>query len=601
MKLPSPGFLIDAFLQVCRRFPGVMLCAFVGVGTLFALIERGSQEHVLAPVWMVCQLGLPLVTALAAYAESRGWPEQRSWLLQAFGVMALAAYHFTIDTEAPAFEHTQLPQYLTLLLTAHLFAAVAPYLNRRSVRDFWEYNRELFANIIIGSIFTLILYAGLALAILAVDQLFDLNLEERIYMRLFFTLAGIFNTVYFLFHFPKKFEFETTDAGYTAIFKNLCKYILIPVVGLYFLILYTYGGKILATWNLPKGWVSSLVLGFSVAGIFTYLLNFYLPEHDDAAWVRGYRKWFWRVQLPLTVLLFVAIGRRIADYGVTEPRYLVAHLGVWLLAACLYFLFSKHDNIKYIPISLGLFGLVFAFGPFSAVRVAERSQTSRLIALLEKNGRWQNEKLVQGTSIVPTEDVQSITSTLEFLDRRNALTRMPWLPMPVDSFPNSSSAYNTAMRIAEWAGIRDSGTVAADKFLNVSGYYQIGAVSVKGFDSFWSAELYQSDQGMPSEDYPDDTPYFRISDDGRSLEWRHLKGGKTELVESFGLQTVLKDWFAKSDPNGYLPLTAAQTSFDLNGRKGTLRIVVRNAETRQGKDDYKLWHLNGFVFLRKNK
>ncbi|MCE7925113.1 MAG: DUF4153 domain-containing protein [Haliscomenobacteraceae bacterium CHB4] len=593
MKLPSFGFLLQAFFQVIRRFPGTMLCAVVGVGALFALVEKGSEERILAPLWMVCQLGLPLLTGVVAFSESKGWEVQRSWLLQLLALGALAGYYFLLDTGAPSFEYVGIPRFLTLLVMAHLFVAVAPYLNARSVRDFWEYNRELFANIIIGVVFTLILYAGLALAILAVDQLFDLDLQERIYMRLFFLLAGIFNTAYFLFHFPKTYEFPAADSGYNVIFKNLCKYILIPIVGLYFLILYAYGGKIIATWNLPRGWVGSLVLGFSVAGIFTYLLNFYLPEHDDSAWVRGYRKWFWWVLLPLTVLLFVAIGRRIGEYGVTEPRFLVAHLGVWLFATCLYFLFSRRDNIKFIPISLFLFGLVFAFGPFNAIRVAERSQEGILQSLLEKNGRWKDGRLVQGNSAVPKEEVAQIISALDFLDQRDALRSMPWLPMPVDSFPDVHFAFSNGSRIAAWAGIKDAGMETASNFLNVNASDIYLRVDIQGYATFYPLELYAQ-----SNEKPDSGHFFDISENQKYIEWKQVQDGKVSLVESYDLQPVLRKWMAKSG-NAYLALSPGEATFDLPGRNGALRITVRNADVRKENEDLKLERLSGYLFLKK--
>ena len=212
MKLPSPGFLLNAFLQVCRRFPGTMLCVIVGIVACFALLDRG-EERVFMPLWMVCQIGLPLLTGAVAFSESRGWSEKTGWLLQAGGLAALIGYYFFLKSlPQPVNEHIHLPPYFTLLIVAHLFVAAAPYLNQLSVRDFWEYNRELFANIIIGVVFTLILFAGLSLAILAVDQLFDLNIDSKIYGRLFVLLAGIFNTTYFLFHFPKKYEFANADA-----------------------------------------------------------------------------------------------------------------------------------------------------------------------------------------------------------------------------------------------------------------------------------------------------------------------------------------------------------------------------------------------------
>lgn len=569
-----------------------MICTVVGVGALFALIEKGSEERVWTPLWMVCQLGLPLLTGIVAFSESRGWDEKRGWLLQVLGLAALAGYYFLLDPRDPAFQYETVIRYVVLLATAHLFAAVGPYLNKSSVRDFWEYNRELFANFIIGAVFTLILYAGLALAILAVDQLFDLDLQERMYLRLFFLLAGLFNTAYFLFHFPQNFEFTTADEGYNALFKNLCKYILIPIVGLYFLILYTYGGKIIATWSLPQGWVSSLVLGFSVAGIFTYLLNFYLPAHDDAAWVSGYRKWFWWVLLPLTVLLFVAIGRRIGDYGVTEPRFLVAHLGVWLAAACLYFLFSKHDNIKYIPISLGLFALVFAFGPFNAFKVAERSQVGILKSLLEKNGRLKDGRMVQGTSSVPKEDVAQIISGLEYLERRDALSRMTWLPMPVDSFPEEHYTYNVAGRIVHWAGVRDTSLETASNHLNINDGER-KPVDIQGFGTFFELELYAQ-----SNEKPESGNFFTISENQQSLEWKLVQAGKVTVIETFDLQPTLQKWFA-GGTNGNLTLWPGEDTFNLNGRKGSLRINVRNADIRKEKDGIRLQHLSGYLFLKK--
>ena len=593
MQLPSLGFILNAVIHVSRRFPGTMLCAYVGVGALFALVERDSEERIWAPLWMVCQLGLPLLTGIVTFSESKGWDEIRGWGLQALGLAALTGYYFLLNPDAPGFEHIAVPQYLTLLVVTHLFVAVGPYLNRSSVRDFWEYNRELFANIIIGGVFTFILYAGLALAILAVDQLFDLNLQERIYMRLFFLLAGIFNTTYFLFHFPAKYEFAATDAGYNAVFKNLCKYILIPIVGLYFLILYTYGGKIIATWSLPKGWVSSLVLGFSVAGIFTYLLNFYLPEHDDSTWVRGYRKWFWWVLLPLTVLLFIAIGKRIGDYGVTEPRFLVAHLGVWLAAACLYFLFSKNDNIKYIPISLGLFALVFAFGPFSAFKVAERSQVGILKSLLEKNGRWKDGRLVQGTSEISKEEVEQITSALNFLERRDALGRMAWLPMPVDSFPKADYTYNAAGRIADWAGLRSTKLEKESNHLNVNGSNEDRPVDVQGFGSFYTLELHARNKEKPENGY-----YFSISENQQFLEWKQVQAGKVSIIESYDLRPVMRKWYTEGE-NNFLYLSPDKAVFDLTGSKGTLRISLRNADLRKEEDDIQLRQLSCYLFLKK--
>ena len=594
MKLPSPGFLLNAFFQAARRFPGALLAAGIGVVAVFALIDNYDKD-LCARYWMVAQLGLPLMIGIVAFVESKGWEEKRSWMLQGLGLVALAGYWFVLEPSSSTFEYTVLPKYLVLLLVAHLFVAVAPYLNRRSVADFWEYNRQVFANIVVGAVFTLILNTGLSLAILAVDQLFDLTIDNRIYLKLFALLAGIFNTIYFLYHFPKEYTLSDADGGYNAIFKNLCKYILIPIVGLYFLILYTYGGKILATWNLPKGWVSSLVLGFSVAGIFTYLLNFYLPEHDDSAWVRAFRRWFWWVQLPLTALLFVAIAKRIGDYGVTEPRFLVAHLGVWLAATCLYFLFSKHDNIKFIPISLALFALLFAFGPFNAMRVSERSQEKVLLGLLEKNGRLENGRLKQGTTAVPDSVVFQIQSALEFLDDRGALSRMDWLPMPPDSFP-SIQFRSRSSAIAAWAGITTKSDQLYSHTLAIESTemkFQQSA-EIKGFQAFYSVNL-----GNELPKTLDDGNRFGISKDGKRIEWHKISAGKSALLESFDLSRQLQKWTAVNEQSTYESLPPSDLTFDLIGKKATLRIVATHVTIGRQPTGPQLQELTGYLFLKE--
>jgi hypothetical protein len=229
-------------------------------------------------------------------------------------------------------------------------------------------------------------------------------------------IAAIFNTTYFLNYFPKKFSFEQGQVDtYTTPIKIVTKYIFIPIIIIYFLILYAYSGKILFTWELPKGWVSSLVIGFSVAGIFTYLLNDALNKFDDSPLIEKYRKWFFFVLLPMVLLLFFAIGRRLMDYGVTEDRFVVAACGVWLLLIALYFIFSKKDNIKFIPASLLVFIVLSVIGPFNAFRVSSRNQANRLLTLLEKNNMIKDGVIQPKTDSISPKDAENIGSIIRYM------------------------------------------------------------------------------------------------------------------------------------------------------------------------------------------
>lgn len=569
MKFPTPDILFTALWNVCKRFPGPVFFSLIGTLACFALIDlpySSDSDGFYTRNWMACQLGLPLVTGLVAFGESKGWSLARILGLQGIGLILIVLCWLWIDPNSADFQRITIPKFMALLLVAHLAVSVLPYLNARSVRDFWEYNRQIFANLIVGFAFTLILYAGLALAILAIDQLFGFNIEERVYAKLFVLLVGVFNTVYFLSHFPTQYSYETEEAGaYNWVFRTLCKYILIPITLLYFLILYLYGGKIVLTWSLPKGWVSSLVASFSVAGIFTYLLNFYLPESDDSGLVKGFKRWFWWGLLPLTALLFVAIGTRIGDYGVTEVRFLVAQMGVWLAGISLYFVWSKYDNIKVIPASLAVFALLWAFGPLSAFSVSERSQKGILTELLRDAGRFKDGKMMPGTLPVSEEKGNQIRSTLQYLQDRNA--HLDLLPQPVDS---AWFEYGGLMKF-----------LGLETFeLNANTNMQIGSnddnnqLIVTGFDIATRIQMGSSEMPTPNID----GTYFSLNGTGTMLERRQKTGEKTVLIETYSLVPALQKWSEKRKQNGYVGLSLAERTTTLPGQKGNIQLVVESGD-----------------------
>ena len=594
MKLPSLSFLAQAFFGAWRRFPFTMISAAIGVAILMAAIENNKGDDDLMKVWMMAQIGLPFFTGLVAFAESKAWSFTRKMALQAGGLGLLVLYFFFIKLHAKNLETVQLPRYIGFLAIAHLIAAVAPYLNRLSVADFWEYNKQLFANFIVGAAYTLILFSGLSLALLAVNELFALDMNQKIYAHLFVLLAGIFNTSFFLAHFPTDFTFEEQERTYNVIFKNLCQYILIPIVGLYFLILYAYSIKIILTWSLPKGWVSSLVLGFSVAGIFTYLLNYLLPENSESKVVHAYRRWFWWVLLPMVGLLFAAIGRRIADYGVTEERYFVAHAGLWLFVMCVYFLWSKSDNIKFIPISLALFILPAILGPLSAFRVAQRSQATVLHHLLEQNGRFDGEKLKPGNDILSGDAAERIQSALNFLERREALDQVdPWLPIPWQAMPGYTENSRHADLLADWLKIETNAASPAHSERARSVYPNDGLVrtaNVAGYKAFYRLELYEVRKG--GRQRPSDQ-FASLTADGANLVLQ-TEMNKT-APDTFNLAPLMQKWIA-ADTASAADIRISEPFFELHSKKLAARLYLQEARFDPKKQ--RMENLYGLLFVK---
>lgn len=594
MKLPSFERLIHAFSTAILRFPLTMLAALLAVVALLIMIENDGSE-LLSKMWMMAQLGIPLFIGLSTLAESKSWPWRGlGGLIQIAGVVALVFYGWSLpNLNAPDFETVHVIRYSIFLLVVHLFVSFAPYLNQYAIAHFWEFNKQLFANFIIGMAYAVILWAGLSLAILAVDQLFQLQLNGKIYLQLFVVLIGIFNTTFFLYHFPVEYEYTDLDTSYTQVFKTLCKFILIPIVTLYFVILYAYSAKILISWALPVGWVASLVIGFSIAGILTYLLNYRLPAYDNSPIASNYRRWFWWVMLPMIAMLFVAISRRIMDYGITEERYFVAYIGFWLSLTGCYFVFSKTDNIKFVPISLAVFGLTAVLGPLSAFNVSVQSQKGMLEQLLVENGRLEAGKIAQGKTLLPEKDGKKIISVLNFLEKRHQFSAIQnWLPIPVDSLYNGSKP--PVDQVADLMNIHwDKEPLSSDPYVRAFA----SPAAYQGIIGDYTF-LYQLD--LSEYDEPKEGRFFEINKTKDGLALLEATKGDYTTVEEFFLGFYLKEWFRKGE-NGNYAFPKGKSALELTGKKYDLKLIINTIEFKQVGDHFEIFQCTGIALLREKR
>jgi hypothetical protein len=111
----------------------------------------------------------------------------------------------------------------------------------------------------------------------------------------------------------------------------------------------------------------------------------------------------------------MAIGRRVIEYGVTENRYFLIILSLWLLVVAVYFLVSHRKHIKFIPLSLFFAALLSGYGPWNAFSVSEDSQHSRLVKLLAKNKIIKDGKVVKVDFSIPTDDQVEISSIVSYM------------------------------------------------------------------------------------------------------------------------------------------------------------------------------------------
>jgi hypothetical protein len=214
------------------------------------------------------------------------------------------------------------------------------------------------------------------------------------------------------------------------------------------------------------------------------LLIFPLRNEEENTWIRSYSRFFYFALLPLIILLFCAIYKRVAPYGITEQRYFLLALAFWLLFITLYFLASRKKDIRLVPLSLCLLAFLSCWGPWGAFSVSLRSQEHRLRGLLEKYGLMANGKIVTGKTGVKVamKDRKAISSMTDYLvEEHGYKVLQPWFysnldsVMRKDSLSNRWQAYQGSEAIVKlmnveypnrWTDYADSAGVAPPIYLD---------------------------------------------------------------------------------------------------------------------------------------
>ncbi|MCD5382722.1 DUF4153 domain-containing protein, partial [Candidatus Gracilibacteria bacterium] len=237
------------------------------------------------------------------------------------------------------------------------------------------------------------------IAFSAIFSLFDLgdflNTSKVFGFWLVFSF-GFFAPIYFLVKNSEK----KSENSQNIFFEFLTKFLFLPSIFIYFIILFAYSAKILLNFqNWPNGVISWLIIFFSTFGYLVYAEIFQLSAKNNFAKI--FKKFFPFAVLLQMPMFFYAIFLRINQYDWTINRYLLVGLGLYFTVISLYFIISKNKKLVNIFWILFLFLSFISFsGPFSVYKFPENQQ----LKILEKN-LIEAKILQNGKIILSKEDV----------------------------------------------------------------------------------------------------------------------------------------------------------------------------------------------------
>lgn len=387
--------------KLFERFPLTMLLAIVGSIHFMVMIDNRSVFEEWYRLDLVIVLGISWLIGAQFFIEQFKTPQKWQWLkIIVLGLLMLFYWSLPEYAQVKDVVYSRFWRYL---LAGHLFLFFAPFLTFSHKIAFWNYLKNILSSFGRSVLFSGVLYLGLVLASLAAQALLGINVEDSFFGILFVFCLGIINTITYLYDFPKNVRKNTIFVCNKPMMVFV-KYILISLTILYFIILYLYAFKIIITWELPEGWLSGLITVLSILGFVIHIIINPVRKTQRSTLIKQFHPWFQILLLPLLVLLFIAVFKRIADYGFTVNRYLLMLLDCWIFGITLYLLFVREKQMRVLPISIFILLILGSVGPWGAFKVSLRSQLNQFKHIITQadpeTGMLENQKIDRLYSII---------------------------------------------------------------------------------------------------------------------------------------------------------------------------------------------------------
>ena len=436
-KLFSLEKLTQGIRLSLTKYPISILFASIAAILLINITAaEGNDMEDLIPYIIGCAMGISLFFAIHTSLENKTWPGYVKGLLMVMGLGILWLIVSDIKNQMDSgSDQSQAIQIFGYGLLTHLVVAFLPFIGNFKINAFWQYNKSLFIRAFTTVLYTGVLFAGISGAILAITQLFDVDFGSKIYAYLWFIMALPMSVIIFCAGVPTDINELESSTDLPKGLRIFVQFILIPLVVLYLVILYAYMGKIIVQWSLPQGWVTILIMVFSVLGMLAMLLVHPYQHQKENSWVKWYTKGYYIALLPLLILQYVAIFTRIGDYGFTAPRWAVLAITVWLTWITLYNVFFKGRNIVLIPLTLFITAFIFLLGPLSHKSISISSQTVKINRLLTELNLVKNGKLLVYKDNPKTDSLMGeLYSATRYLNRNYQKTGLePYLKYPTEA------------------------------------------------------------------------------------------------------------------------------------------------------------------------
>ena len=544
-----------------KRFPAT-LCISAATAVMLIIVNEleptagQANLDVLKRIAMILALGIPLSLCITHIFERKEGMRPAARILASLaGIAALLLYYFFL---LPDFKMVSVTRYIALTTTLYITFILLPYFYKRE--NFELYVVKLFIRFWITVLYSGVLFAGMAAILFTIDQLLQIKVDEKMYLYVWFVIAGVFAPAFFLGGIPAFMQHLEKD-DYSKLLRILLLYIIMPLITVYTAILYIYFAKAIITLEWPQGLVAHLVLWYSVISAAVIFLTSPLTEVNK--WVRTFIFWFIKLILPVLVIMFVSIGIRINAYGITENRYFVVLLGLWVTGVMIYLNLAKNKRNIVMPISLAIIALLSVFGPWSAYSVSKLSQNIRFESILDRNDMINNNMVSKPSKEIAENDRNEISEILLYFSNNHNLRDLKYLPADF-KLENMEATFGFPLH---QRGYQPNDGVFSFNMNTMNGE----AVDIKGYDYLFDFRNNYQEKSMKAGN-------MEIQYTNQEAEIKIFNSGL--VIYTSNLSEFVRQLYEKHQSGDYKEVDQKDMTFTVQDAAVDMKIIIYNAYGR---------------------
>ena len=412
---------LQGLIDAVSRFPLTTVFLIGAVLVRGYMIQANNQQEQII-LLMSCIVGA-FLASVAQVAHEGFFPSLKARLAGMGASVVLAGAYYFLLSPAP-----RLTMEIGIRTSVVMFALGIAFVLVPVIRSRFTFNESFlitFKSFFIALFFAGVIMAGISLSIGAVNQLL-FSVNYRAYSHTANLIFTIFAPLYFLSmipHYGREEARVEEEARYPRILEILISYIIIPLSGIFTLILVAY---ILLNVR-GEFWTNNLLEPMLVSYAIAIILIYFLASRLENRFAQFYRKVFPKILVPIVIFQLISSFMTLRDAGITHGRYYVILFGIFAATAGI--LFSvlpvrRNGIVAGILIAFALFSIV---PPLDAFTVSRKSQTRVLENVLTRNNMLEGGT-IRPDGTIPNEEKQRIITAMNYMNMMDYTKTLPWLP-----------------------------------------------------------------------------------------------------------------------------------------------------------------------------